>query len=166
MDHKQQTPEELLMQIRNEMQVNITVGAYIFNVKTKKMLLILSKHDRLSIPKGFLNLNETYYEAAMREILEETGLHIQINEATPFVVSQKSKLTRKRVYFIINYDPSLYEKNQLKPIDINEIKQVKWFTYNEIVQNIYKCNYTIIKTISHNIPKMLTIFLKIYCIAI
>ncbi len=59
-----------------------SVGVVLF--KEDKMLLVLRGHEpskgKWSIPGGVVELGETIREAAVREVLEECGLHVEIRD--------------------------------------------------------------------------------------
>lgn len=61
----------------------LAAGAVITDAQGR-VLLVLRGHDpqkgRWSIPGGSVEPGETLAEAAQREVLEETGLHVQVGE--------------------------------------------------------------------------------------
>ena len=65
------------------MEVVLAAGAVITDAQGR-VLLVLRGHDpqkgRWSIPGGSVEPGETLAEAAQREVLEETGLHVQVGE--------------------------------------------------------------------------------------
>jgi acetyl-CoA carboxylase carboxyl transferase subunit beta len=64
-------------------EVVLAAGAVITDAQGR-VLLVLRGHDpqkgRWSIPGGSVEPGETLAEAAQREVLEETGLHVQVGE--------------------------------------------------------------------------------------
>jgi len=131
----------------------ISVGAYIFDFKNHKILTVLDTNGRIGIPKGSLNVGESPWEGAMREIWEETGLALEITQKTAnikydFTYHKSIKhghdnMTVTRIFYIIyldSFDPKL---NNLCPKDINEIQGATWRSYLELVKNKEQCNTTI-----------------------
>jgi len=115
-----------------------SVGAYIFNTKTNKILVTISNSNRIGIPKGYLNENETTRDGAMREIREETGLIVSIHEHTPHIKYFCND--QNRVYYILLIED---ENIVLSPEDTTEIKKACWFSYLDLLNNFKECNATI-----------------------
>lgn len=82
------------------------------------ILLVLSPEGKWSIPKGSLKQNETHQECARREMLEETGVDVDLSSATTMNVP--------------NCKVFLVEVAQHIPINMNaittkhEIAEVAW----------------------------------------
>lgn len=47
-----------------------------------EILIVLSHEGKWSIPKGSLKMNESYQQCAHREMLEETGIDVDLTHAT------------------------------------------------------------------------------------
>ena len=63
-------------------------GAFIYDSKNKKLLLVQSRGNLWGPPKGSCELGETYKECALREVIEETGIKLdsnQINDNNKFI---------------------------------------------------------------------------------
>jgi len=102
-------------------------GGIIKSQNTGKYLLVKGITGKWSFPKGHIELNETPYECAKREIYEETGLIIEnINLMNIIFVS---------LYYY--FDITLETEFDTSPKDLNEIKDIKWFLPEETV-NIKK----------------------------
>lgn len=128
-----------------EQETDYNVGAYIFNMTTKKILIISSYGTKIGIPKGALNENETYWDGAMREVFEETNLRILITQDTPCV--QYTMFGKHRIFYIVTYnmcENELYFQH-IKPVDTDEIKMVEWYSYQDLVDNVKICNSTILQ---------------------
>ena len=109
---------------------NITgAGGLIFDISCNKILVVKGP-IKWSLPKGHLNGNEKPHQAAMREIFEETSLRIQLSE------SAKSKKFDKYIYYYIILENA--DQLQFNPIDNNEVSEVKWCSYEELL--ILNCN--------------------------
>ena len=115
---------------KNFIKGPIKCGVIVFNKELNEIILILNKYSFLlgenkwGIPKGHREGNETYATCARRELLEETGLQLNIQDNMFKVRINNS------YYFPIILNNR--EKFTLKPIDENEIKEAKWFKISDI----------------------------------
>ncbi len=102
-------------------------GILVYSDKKKHNLNIIIIQDRKSkkwgLPKGGKEGEETCFDCASREIMEETGLTV-------------SKMNYEKIrihsteYFIILLD----SMKKLNPIDTKEIFNIKWINVNDIVK--------------------------------
>lgn len=60
-------------------------GALIYDRETDKMLIVQSRGQLWGCPKGTLESKESDRDCAVREIKEETGLDVDINESAPMI---------------------------------------------------------------------------------
>ena len=67
-----------------------------------KVLIVKSLNGVYGFPKGHVEGNETEYETAIRETLEETGIHVKIDSNERFGVSYtvKNNVNKIAIYFI------------------------------------------------------------------
>lgn len=110
------------------MKKEISCGAVISKPDENKLLVIKhSNGGHWGFPKGHVENNETEEETAKREILEETGIHAEIDTGFRYVVTYLPKpgVTKDVVYFAA------------KALDINttpqqaEVTDIKWMTPEE-----------------------------------
>lgn len=66
--------------------IRYCASAFVLNHENKVLLIWHKKFNKYIQPGGHLMEGEEPYEAAMREVLEETHIHINIPEKTPFSV--------------------------------------------------------------------------------
>jgi 8-oxo-dGTP pyrophosphatase MutT (NUDIX family) len=114
-------------------------GAYIIDSINKKILITISNNNKIGIPKGTIIKNEDIYSAAMREIYEETGLSIYIDENT------KTKNIKSYYHFFVVYIDNGSLNLIPNPIDTDEISESKWVDINYLYENIHLCNTTLRK---------------------
>jgi 8-oxo-dGTP pyrophosphatase MutT (NUDIX family) len=100
----------------------------------------LWNHGEWGFPKGRRNKkDDNNLACAIREFNEETGY-----EPTDYTILNKidvieenligtNNIKYKHIYYIAIDNNT---KKELKPIDANEIGDIKWFTYNEAIQHI------------------------------
>lgn len=99
--------------------------------KDGKYLLVQEAKEKCrgkwNIPAGHLDLNETIFEAAKREVKEESGFDVELtgvcqigNQKLENDVFISVVFATKVIGGDINFNP-------------NEILDAKWFTYEEIV---------------------------------
>ncbi len=99
--------------------------------KEGKFLLVQEAQEKCrgkwNIPAGHLDPNETIFEGTKREIKEETGCNVELTG-----VLQVGNWVRTDEAFIsVVFATKLVSEN-IK-YDPNEILDVKWFTYDELL---------------------------------
>lgn len=97
-------------------------------VDNKLNILIVQNHSGIwSIPKGHQSHSrEPYTLCAMREVYEETGLKLKINN------SFKKIKIGNIIYFLISLND--FYKKFLKIRDTNEVKQMCWINIKDILR--------------------------------
>jgi 8-oxo-dGTP diphosphatase len=91
------------------------------------------RHEDWSLPKGKLDPGESFEEAALREVHEETGIKAELGEELPPVVykvgSGKKKLVR---YWLMAPAKKAKAKAKFKPND--EVDELRWLRLDEAVE--------------------------------
>lgn len=133
-------------------------------IKNNEILLVKRKYPpaekHWAIPGGVIEPNESVYEAAIRELEEETGLRakpIGIIGVADVIFRDKDRVRYRYVIIEILFDPSTVE-GSIKPGE--EVLDIKWMNIYDIisrsdvtrstrklVENIIKQEYSLIKTI-------------------
>ena len=109
----------------------IKCGCIVFNDTLDQLILVLNnysfekKTNKWGLPKGFREDHETYADCAMRELFEESGLKLRINNNMP-----KIKINNT-YYFILKIKKNL-NNHRLEPIDKKEIKYAKWVNIKDL----------------------------------
>lgn len=80
-----------------------------------------------NIPAGHLDPNETIFDGAKREINEETGCNVELTG----ILQIGNKVLKDNVVVSVIFKTKLLDDNI--SYDTNEILDVKWFTYEELV---------------------------------
>jgi 8-oxo-dGTP pyrophosphatase MutT (NUDIX family) len=96
-------------------------GGIIKCTSTGKYLLVKGFTGKWSFPKGHREKNEAPIDCAKREIYEETGIQLQD------IQNKKATFVSIYYYYNIEFDEEL----PTNPIDINEVKDIKWFLPQE-----------------------------------
>ena len=97
-------------------------GVLLYDEKCTSVLLVQSRGNLWGIPKGTLEENETFHDAAIREVMEETGINLTgIKMDTYFKVPGQ-----KCTYFFVNYDKCHVEiQHDVHSNDANSIGWIK-----------------------------------------
>lgn len=99
--------------------------------KDNKYLLVQeskkSCYGKWNIPAGHLELNENILDGAKREILEECGYQVDLKG----IVHIGNKIINGETYLYIIFNTEIIGDNVSYNKD--EILDVKWFTYEEIL---------------------------------
>ena len=115
-------------------KINIIASACV--VDNNKVLLVQENKKEIKglwdLPGGKVKSDEDIKQAVIREILEETGYKIDVNN----ILLIQNYVTDTGVLLIIFFNAKLLDNKQLKYRE-NEIKSVKWFTLEEL-KNIPK----------------------------
>ncbi|CDA80336.1 nUDIX hydrolase [Clostridium sp. CAG:594] len=107
----------------------VVVGGVI--EKDGKFLLVQEAQEtcrgKWNIPAGHLDPNETIFDGAKREIKEETGCNVELTG----ILQIGNKVLKDNVVVSVIFQAKLLDNNIT--YDPNEILDVKWFTYEELV---------------------------------
>lgn len=110
-------------------------GGIILSKNLDKIILVLNRESVLNgdpkwgLPKGHIKFNESYSDCAIREIEEETGLKLKINNNTYSIKINDT------LYYIFVVDEHSHIP---KPMDVFEIKDSKWIYMSDL--DIFSCN--------------------------
>lgn len=125
----------------------IGVGAVVF--KDNAVLLVKRKNppcqDQWAIPGGKLKLGETLPQAAEREILEETGIHIKANESIYcFDLIERDQRGNILFHYVIIDLAAEYVSGEINARD--DALEASWLTNPEVRQlNINKNTQQLLK---------------------
>lgn len=129
---------------------DIKCGGIILNKTFDKILLVCNNYspdEKWGLPKGHRENKETYATCALREIHEETGLDIYINDS----------MTKIKVFNTFYFPLITDDSKKLIPIDTNEIKYVKWFNIKELANiSLNRDTRCVVKTKLNLIKKILS----------
>lgn len=104
-------------------------GVIVIDVDEKKTVLVCTKQDNYSFPKGKRNKNETTLNCALRELEEETGLKptdIELFEHEMF--DEKSD----RGGLATRYYVAKLLVNKGVSFDEDELKKVEWIKIDDV----------------------------------
>ena len=113
------------------MEKEKSCGAIVIN-KNNKILLVHHNAGHWDFPKGHIENRETEEQSAIREVKEETNIDIIINNKYRYTTSYspKENVMKEVVYFLAqNIDE---DKNP----QLEEVSEVKWFTFEEAMNTI------------------------------
>lgn len=99
--------------------------------KDGKFLLVQEAKKRCrgkwNIPAGHLDPNETIFDGAKREVFEETGCKVELTG----VVQIGNRVLEDDIFISVVFSTNLIDENIC--YDKDEILDVKWFTYEELL---------------------------------
>ncbi len=123
-------PEKLEQFLRKKLKVVEAGGGMVFN--SKKEILFIRRNKKWDLPKGKVEKGETYEEAAIREVMEETGVkNLEIRKfmtKTYHVFQRNDKFKLKITYWFEMF--SDYD-GELIPEPHEGIKKVKWKNFEK-----------------------------------
>lgn len=116
------------------MKYEKSCGAIIYRKENLKLFYLVLEHvaGHGSFPKGHIENNETEIETAQREIFEETGLLVSVDDRLRLVnnYSPEINIMKEVVYFIAE------SSNSIILLQTDEVKSMKWCLFNEAYQLI------------------------------
>lgn len=88
-------------------------------------------YDDWSLPKGKLDPGETFEEAALREVAEETGLRCRLITELESIVypDHRGRTKRVRYWWMSPEDPVAVDEFRFEPND--EVDDLRWLTPEE-----------------------------------
>lgn len=102
---------------------NKKAGIFIYNPTEDRVLLVQSKNELWGPPKGSLKENETYYDCAIREVKEETGIELKYEQLTRVVRIKNS------VYYYAEIDNSEYLNVTIQNSETSEMNDANGITW-------------------------------------
>ena len=102
-------------------------GGVVRDAEGRVLLAHRPRYDDWTLPKGKLDPGETFEEAALREVLEETGLRCTLGRELPGTEYRDNKDRPKVVrYFLMAVDSGEFEPN-------DEVDDVRWVAIDDAV---------------------------------
>ncbi|NDE13733.1 NUDIX hydrolase [bacterium] len=99
-------------------------GIIFYHPSADKYLLVLGKKsEKWGFPKGHQEKDETEEETAIRELFEETGIHVRREDL------QTKTRFKNNIYFNVATVPT----GSLGIQDTNEIVRLSWFSLPEMI---------------------------------
>lgn len=123
--------------------------------KAGKILLIYRK-DRWDIPKGKLDKGEKKRDCAVREVEEETGVKVSIEQkigSTWHTYVNKKKYILKKTHW---YVMRCVDDTNMAPQDEEDIDEVRWMSLSELRAALYN-SYRSIRAVIQEYHKLLKI---------
>jgi len=106
-------------------------GAFIYDPKTDKVLLIQSRGHLWGPPKGTLNYGETERNCAIREVKEETGLVISVDD-----FKRATKIRNRAMYFYVEKtECDVTVQTSIEDNDANGIGWIKIDCLEECIEH-------------------------------
>ena len=100
-------------------------------IKNKKVLLIYEKQSEYwGFPKGHIEGEETETQTALREVKEEVGLDVEIDETKRYSLNYitNSQVDKTTVLYVAT------PKNEDLKLQESEVEDAKWCTFDEALE--------------------------------
>ena len=116
--------------LRKKLPFVKAAGGLVFN--SKREILFIYRNDRWDLPKGHTKEKESYEDAAIREVSEETGVEgLEVRRfigKTYHVFKRKGKFKLKATYW---YEMSTSYDGPLTPQKEEGIQKVRWKNFEQ-----------------------------------
>lgn len=130
--------ESLEKFLKKKLPVVEAAGGLVYN--NKREILFIHRNSKWDLPKGGLEKGESYEEAALREVEEETGVkELQIRgfiAKTYHVFNRNDKFKLKITYW---YEMYTEYSGELVPQAKEGIKKVKWKNFEKSQKALQGC---------------------------
>lgn len=111
----------------------VSAGGVVFRRNSEGLEVLICKdagYHRWVLPKGLVAQGESYEQAALREVEEETGIHARLitslGEPEQYVYMARGVRVFKRVYyFLMEYDSGSIDVHD------HEMEDVRWVSLDE-----------------------------------
>ena len=111
-------------------------GAVIYTMIDEEphFVVIGTRADNIGLPKGHVEPGETETEAALREIREETGLNVELNER--FRTVEEHPLPHKDSLKQVVYFLAQFQDQEPVPEDTEEIRSIRLLKYEDAMKEL------------------------------
>jgi 8-oxo-dGTP diphosphatase len=113
-------------------QIEAAGGLVIRTRKGRREVLVVHrpKYDDWTLPKGKLEDGEKARDAALREVLEETGHHCRAGDRLPSVRYEAANGRPKRVrYWLMEVDHGEFVEN-------DEVDEIRWWSADKAAERL------------------------------
>ena len=102
-------------------------GAVVIN--NGQVLLIQSNEGIYGFPKGHMEEGESEIQTALREVKEEVGLDVKIDESKKYVINYtiNNEIEKTTIFYIAT------PLNENIEIQESEIENIKWCDFDEVL---------------------------------
>jgi len=142
--------EKLMMHFNNRFKTIEASGGLVKN--KNNCILFIYRNNKWDLPKGKIRKRESIEEAALREVIEETGIKdLRIEnqlETTYHIYKGKKRHNIKKTYWFLMESDFL---GKFMPQVSENITLVKWIELNEIPKLLEKSYKNIKRLINKNI---------------
>ncbi len=137
--YKEMTKNGEKQELENQGIKEVSAGGLIYRKSDDGyyFVLILDAYGKWTFPKGKVNGTDSLEDTAVRELEEETGLHnleiIDYLGETQVKVHKPNETPYRKMikYFLI-----FTNQTELKVPNVSELKDVKWFSKEEVKKNL------------------------------
>jgi 8-oxo-dGTP diphosphatase len=106
------------MSVSSEIQA---AGGVVQDAEGRIVVVHRPRYDDWSLPKGKLDPGETFEEAALREVWEETGLRARLVRFLPSVHYEVRGRSKEVRYWLMAAEPGTFTPN-------DEVDQLRWLS--------------------------------------
>lgn len=114
--------------------MEISAGAILYTIINKEInyLIILDFHNNWGFPKGHLEKDETLTQAALREIKEEVGIDVNLDEnfKEELIYTMPNGVEKHSIYYIGRFD------DQAPIKQLEEVQDIKILPYEQAINLI------------------------------
>jgi 8-oxo-dGTP diphosphatase len=130
--------------------INHTIGVGAVVIDDNKLLVIKDRiWKRYKLPGGYIHDKENISQALQREVLEETGIKIELDSIVSLGHFSQSQFEKSNLYVVCSAKALSKEINI---VDLHEIIEAKWVDIDEYFncEDIHIYNKNIVKTAMKN----------------
>ncbi|MBI1871624.1 MAG: NUDIX hydrolase [Chlamydiae bacterium] len=148
-----------MMKLKKQLEVekHVSAGGVVYRLSEEILqIALISKLGRKvwCLPKGHVEKGESFFEAAQREILEETGLEAHpFNSLGDVAYEYYDRWEKKRIFKTVHFFLFVFCKKVRNPQD-REVDEVKWFSVDEALSCMsYSSEKKIVKKAARSLMK-------------